>query len=89
LPEERGQLEDRGSDQEPHDRRTGGVGQDHDLQTPDAHIGDPNHKPADYHLQPFDSPVAKTIATFRDKPLDFQPGEKMSYSNSAISCSAI
>src|SRR6185295_18817174 len=33
-------------------------------------------------LQPFDSPVAKTIATFRDKPLDFQPGEKMSYSNS-------
>ena len=33
-------------------------------------------------LQPFDSPVAKTIATFRDKPLDFPPGEKMSYSNS-------
>lgn len=33
-------------------------------------------------LQRFDSPVAKTIATFRDKPLDFQPGEKMSYSNS-------
>ena len=33
-------------------------------------------------LQPFDSPVAKTIAAFRDKPLDFQPGEKMSYSNS-------
>ena len=33
-------------------------------------------------LQPFDSPVAKTIATFRDKPLDFQAGEKMSYSNS-------
>jgi len=33
-------------------------------------------------LQPFDSPIAKTIAVFRDKPLDFQPGEKMSYSNS-------
>ena len=33
-------------------------------------------------LQPFDSPVAKTIAAFRDKPLDFQAGEKMSYSNS-------
>ena len=31
-------------------------------------------------LQPFDSPVAKTIAVFRDKPLDFQPGEKMSLS---------
>jgi hypothetical protein len=27
-------------------------------------------------------PVAKTIATVRDKPLDFLPGEKMSYSNS-------
>jgi CubicO group peptidase (beta-lactamase class C family) len=33
-------------------------------------------------LQPFDSPVAKTIATLRDKPPDFQAGEKMSYSNS-------
>ena len=33
-------------------------------------------------LEPFDSPVAKTIAVFRDKPLDFPPGEKMSYSNS-------
>jgi CubicO group peptidase (beta-lactamase class C family) len=29
-----------------------------------------------------DTPVAKTIATVRDKPLDFVPGEKMSYSNS-------
>ena len=29
-----------------------------------------------------DTPVAKTIATVRDKPLDFAPGEKMSYSNS-------
>lgn len=28
------------------------------------------------------SPVARTIATVRDKPLDFPPGEKMSYSNS-------
>ncbi len=28
------------------------------------------------------TPVAKTIATVRDKPLDFAPGEKMSYSNS-------
>jgi CubicO group peptidase (beta-lactamase class C family) len=27
-------------------------------------------------------PVAKTIATVRDKPLEFVPGEKMSYSNS-------
>jgi CubicO group peptidase (beta-lactamase class C family) len=27
-------------------------------------------------------PVAKTIVTVRDKPLDFVPGEKMSYSNS-------
>jgi len=29
-----------------------------------------------------DTPVAKTVATVRDKPLDFVPGEKMSYSNS-------
>ena len=29
-----------------------------------------------------DTPVAKTIAAVRDKPLDFVPGEKMSYSNS-------
>jgi CubicO group peptidase (beta-lactamase class C family) len=29
-----------------------------------------------------DTPVAKTIVTVRDKPLDFPPGEKMSYSNS-------
>ena len=29
-----------------------------------------------------DSPVAKTVGTVRDKPLDFAPGEKMSYSNS-------
>ena len=29
-----------------------------------------------------DTPVAKTIASVRDKPLDFAPGERMSYSNS-------
>jgi CubicO group peptidase (beta-lactamase class C family) len=29
-----------------------------------------------------DTPVVKAIATVRDKPLDFPPGEKMSYSNS-------
>ncbi len=29
-----------------------------------------------------DTPVAKTIVTVRDKPLDFFPGEKMIYSNS-------
>jgi CubicO group peptidase (beta-lactamase class C family) len=29
-----------------------------------------------------DTPVAKTVATVRDKPLDFVPGDKMSYSNS-------
>ena len=29
-----------------------------------------------------ETPVAKTVATVRDKPLDFAPGEKMSYSNS-------
>jgi CubicO group peptidase (beta-lactamase class C family) len=33
-------------------------------------------------LQPFAATVDKTIASFRDKPLDFAPGAKMSYSNS-------
>ncbi len=33
-------------------------------------------------LEPTDAPPAKTIALFGDKPLDFPPGEKMSYSNS-------
>jgi CubicO group peptidase (beta-lactamase class C family) len=33
-------------------------------------------------LQLVEAPVAHTIATVRDKPLDFPPGEKMSYSNS-------
>jgi len=33
-------------------------------------------------MQLSDTPIAKTIATVRDKPLDFFPGEKMSYSNS-------
>lgn len=33
-------------------------------------------------LKGVETPVEKTIATFRDKPLDFPPGEKMSYSNS-------
>jgi CubicO group peptidase (beta-lactamase class C family) len=33
-------------------------------------------------LQPFPSTVEKIVARFRDKPLDFQPGEKWAYSNS-------
>ena len=33
-------------------------------------------------LKLVEMPVAKTIVTVRDKPLDFVPGEKMSYSNS-------
>jgi CubicO group peptidase (beta-lactamase class C family) len=33
-------------------------------------------------MQLSDTPVAKTIATVRDRTLDFFPGEKMSYSNS-------
>jgi CubicO group peptidase (beta-lactamase class C family) len=33
-------------------------------------------------MQLVDTPVARTIAAVRDKPLDFVPGEKMSYSNS-------
>ncbi len=33
-------------------------------------------------MQLVETPVARTIAAVRDKPLDFAPGEKMSYSNS-------
>ena len=37
----------------------------------------------DYRSQePFDTTPEKLVARFRDKPLDFQPGEKWSYSNS-------
>jgi CubicO group peptidase (beta-lactamase class C family) len=32
--------------------------------------------------EPFATPVEKIVARFRDKPLDFQPGERWSYSNS-------
>jgi CubicO group peptidase (beta-lactamase class C family) len=38
--------------------------------------------PAYKTLKLEDTPVAKTIVAVRDKPLDFVPGEKMSYSNS-------
>jgi CubicO group peptidase (beta-lactamase class C family) len=38
---------------------------------------------SDYQkLEPFKSTPAELVARFRDKPLDFQPGEKWSYSNS-------
>lgn len=33
-------------------------------------------------LKPFPSEVEKTLEVLRDKPLDFAPGERMSYSNS-------
>jgi CubicO group peptidase (beta-lactamase class C family) len=33
-------------------------------------------------LEPFKATPAELVARFRDKPLDFQPGEKWSYSNS-------
>jgi CubicO group peptidase (beta-lactamase class C family) len=37
----------------------------------------------DYHsLEPFPATAEKLVARFRDKPLDFQPGEKWTYSNS-------
>jgi CubicO group peptidase (beta-lactamase class C family) len=37
----------------------------------------------DYSSQePFDTTPEKLVARFRDKPLDFEPGEKFSYSNS-------
>jgi CubicO group peptidase (beta-lactamase class C family) len=38
---------------------------------------------SDYRkLEPFSTTVEELVARFRDKPLDFQPGEKWSYSNS-------
>lgn len=38
---------------------------------------------ADYQkLEPFPATPAELVARFRDKPLDFQPGEKWNYSNS-------
>jgi len=38
---------------------------------------------SDYASQePFETTPEKLVARFRDKPLDFQPGEKFSYSNS-------
>ena len=33
-------------------------------------------------LEPFPATAAQLVALFRDRPLDFQPGEKWSYSNS-------
>jgi len=33
-------------------------------------------------MQPFDTPAAGIVAKFRDKPLEFAPGERMNYSNS-------
>ncbi|MGO9259216.1 MAG: serine hydrolase [Bryobacteraceae bacterium] len=33
-------------------------------------------------IEPFATTAAKLVALFRDKPLDFQPGEKWSYDNS-------
>ncbi len=33
-------------------------------------------------MQVFDTPIADLVAKFRDKPLEFAPGERMSYSNS-------
>lgn len=46
--------------------------------------GIPNYSSfPDYHAQePFATTPEKLVARFRDKPLDFQPGEKFSYSNS-------
>src|SRR5437879_1020442 len=40
--------------------------------------GFPDYQPT----EAIPSPAEKTVARFRDKPLDFQPGEKWSYSNS-------
>jgi CubicO group peptidase (beta-lactamase class C family) len=40
---------------------------------------------SDYQkLEPFPTTAAELVARFRDKPLDFQPGEKYSYSNSGF-----
>ena len=84
LLEERGKLSVERSGQEVHPERTGGVGQDHDLPPPDAHV-----RHSELHqlsglpkLEPFATTPEELVARFRDKPLDFQPGENWSYSNS-------
>ena len=38
--------------------------------------------PAYRSIEPFETTPEKLVATFRDKPLEFQPGEKWNYSNS-------
>ena len=60
------------------------MGQDHDLQPADAYIGDSEFYELSRirSLEPFAATPGQLVARFRDKPLDFQPGEKWSYSNS-------
>ena len=60
------------------------VGQDHPVPSAHAYVGDPQlyEFPRYRSSQALPTAVEKTVARFRDKPLDFEPGEKMSYSNS-------
>ena len=84
LLEERGKLNVNDPVKKYHAGRSRGMGQDHHLSSADAHVGHselhrfsglPEARTVRHH-------AAKLVARFRDKPLDFEPGEKWSYSNS-------
>ena len=70
--------------QEAHARCASGLGQDHDLQPPDPHLRHPelHELPRLPVAEASRTRRAKPVATLRDKPLEFEPGEKMNYSNS-------
>ncbi len=60
------------------------MGQNHDFSSADAHFRNPQFYwiPDDAAQEPLSTAPQQLVARFLDKPLDFQPGEKMSYSNS-------
>jgi CubicO group peptidase (beta-lactamase class C family) len=52
------------------------------LLTHTSGVADFTHFPDYPKIEPFATTSAKLVALFRDKPLDFEPGEKWSYDNS-------
>jgi CubicO group peptidase (beta-lactamase class C family) len=52
------------------------------LLTHTSGVADFTHFPDYPKIEPFATTPAKLLALFRDKPLDFEPGEKWSYDNS-------
>jgi len=54
------------------------------LLTHTSGVADFTHFPDYPKIEPFATTPAKLVALFRDKPLDFEPGEKWSYDNSGF-----